>query len=195
MNEIWKLIHDDFYEVSDFGNLRRAKPGISTYVGRPVNPIFSATGYAQVCLCGGKQRKAYVHHLVIDAFIGPRPPGMVINHKDGNKLNNAIANLEYVTPAQNAAHALKTIGRNRGPSMSKAPPKGPQVGDKHWTRRMPDRIARAERMPHSKMNADKVTQCRLRAANGEKQSALAAEFGVSVAQMSRIIRGTRWTTV
>lgn len=195
MNEEWREVHEGFYEVSNLGKVRRAKPGISTFVGRPVNPVFSATGYAQVHLAGNVQRRAYIHHLVMEVFVGPRPHRMVINHKDGDKLNNSLENLEYVTQAQNAAHAIKTIGRKRGPSMPKPPLKGIQTGDQHWTKRMPERIARAERMPHSKMDADKVRQCRERASNGEKQVKLAAEFGLSVAQMSRIIRGTRWTTL
>lgn len=43
--------------------------------------------------------------MVARAFIGPRPDGMEINHKDCNFLNNALSNLEYCTPAENRAHA------------------------------------------------------------------------------------------
>ena len=61
--------------------------------------------------------------------------------------------------------------------------------------RLPERIARADRMPHSKMTPEMVAAARDRHSRGEKQKDLAAEYGVSVAQMSRIIRRTRWTHV
>ncbi len=193
--ETWKFIHNEFYEVSDMGNLRRAKPGTATFIGRPVLPMSSATGYMQVCLCGMSKRKAYVHCLVMEAFVGDRPKGMVINHKDGDKQNNELRNLEYISPTGNANHAISTIGRRKGPTKPKEPLKGKQLGDKHWTKRMPERIARADKMPHSKMTMETVSSAKLRHSAGEKQKDLANEFGISVAQMSRIIRGTRWTHV
>ena len=48
-----------------------------------------------------------VHRLVASLFIGEQP-GYEINHKDGNKDNNAVSNLEYVTHEQNRIHAIKT---------------------------------------------------------------------------------------
>ena len=54
-------------------------------------------------------RTEYVHRLVAFAFWGP-PPSKYhthVNHKDGDKENNAVSNLEYVTPAENRAHYLK----------------------------------------------------------------------------------------
>ena len=51
-------------------------------------------------------RFGLVHRLVAASFLGlpPSPEHSQINHKDGNKSNNAVENLEYVTPAQNMAH-------------------------------------------------------------------------------------------
>lgn len=48
-----------------------------------------------------------VHRLVVQTFIGEIPKGMVVNHKDGNKHNNNLSNLEIVTPSQNTKHALE----------------------------------------------------------------------------------------
>ena len=56
----------------------------------------------------GKNVSTYVHHLVAEAFLGPRPPGLSINHLDGDKTNNHVENLEYVTHAANMAHAART---------------------------------------------------------------------------------------
>lgn len=184
---------DGTYEVSNMGQIRRAKPGISTYVGRPVKPSCGAAGYMQAQLVSdGKSQRVYVHHAVLEAFVGPRPVGMVVNHKDSDRQNNVLANLEYVSQRENCLHALALGRRERGPSMPKQERKGPQRGENHWTRRMPERVARADRMPHSKMTAELVAIARSRVAAGEKQCAVAREYGVSVAQMSRIIRGTRW---
>lgn len=195
MNEVWKSWRDGTYEVSDLGNVRRAKPGISTYVGRPLLPCAGPTGYAMVQLVSdGKSQRVYVHHAVIEAFVGCRPSGMVVNHIDCNPMNNALANLEYVTQKQNVQHALAARARRiRAPVMPQPPKKGRASGDAHWTKTKPERIARADRMPHSKLTQEIVNAARQRAASGEKQCNLAREYGVSVAQMSRVIRGTRWT--
>lgn len=193
MSEVWKPWRDGTYEVSDSGNIRRAKPGISTFVGRPVRPSVGGSGYAQAQLSSdGKSCRVYVHHAVMEVFVGMRPVGFVVNHKDSNRQNNALENLEYVSQRDNCIHALNSGRRLRGPSMPKPSPKGFQKGDAHWTRRMPDRIARADRMPHSKLTQELVRQARARVSAGEKQSQIAIEYGVSAGQMSRIIRGTRW---
>lgn len=51
------------------------------------------------------QHQISVHRLVTAAFLGPCPKHLEVNHKDGNKDNNRIENLEYVTTAENMRHA------------------------------------------------------------------------------------------
>lgn len=194
-NENWRIIHDGYYEVSNLGNVRRAKPGIATFVGRPCLPVVAGNGYAVVTLGGPTPKRAYIHHLVAEAFIGPRPDGAVINHLNGCRSDNAAANLAYVSRSENAVHAINAIGRRKGPTKPPAIKVGRPTGDKHWTRHKPDRVARGSRMPHSKLTADLVRLARERVALGEMQKDLARDLGVSVAQMSRIVRGTRWTYV
>jgi hypothetical protein len=179
------------YEVSNLGAVRRAIPGISTYVGRPCRPQLGPGGYEQVCLSGESSPKQYVHRLVAEAFC-QKPDGCnVVNHKDRIRSNNNASNLEWVTQRENVAHWGSGSRPRYAPKMvrEKKPPL------EHWTKRMPERIARAERMPHSKMTAQLVLQVRQRVMNGETQSKIAAEFGISVAQMSRIINKTRWKNV
>ena len=53
---------------------------------------------------GGRPRA--VHRLVMVTFHGPRPEGMEVNHKDGDKLNNRQDNLEYTTRSKNMKHAF-----------------------------------------------------------------------------------------
>ncbi len=192
---MWREIHGGYYEVSDLGNVRRAKPGHATFVGRPVLLGYSGSGYASVHLGGSSVRRAYVHHLVAEAFIGARPAGAVVNHIDANKTNNALRNLEYVSARENVMHGLANVVRRKGPTKPVAPKPGRPTGDRHWMKRMPERIARGSAMPHCKLTPDDVRNARQRAAAGEQQKIIAAELGISVAQMSRIIRGLRWTYV
>ncbi len=193
--EEWREIHDGYYEVSNLGNVRRAKPGTATFVGRPVLPIISGGGYAQVALSGMTARRAYIHHLVCEAFIGPRPAGAVVNHLDANKQNNCRSNLEYVSFRENVEHALRTVTRRKGPTKPKPIPKGKPTGDSHWTAKNPEKIARGSRMPHCKLSPELVIAARQRVANGELQRVIANELGICAAQMSRIIRRKRWRYV
>jgi hypothetical protein len=196
MSERWIAIFDGYYEVSDLGSVRRAKPGVSTFVGRPVRAMISAGGYAQVQLASPQsQRRAYVHHLIAEAFIGARPKGWVVNHIDGDKTNNAIVNLEYVTAQENVQHALRAGRRHRGPSMPPRPKKGPQVGDAHWSRRTPERIARGERMGGSKLTENDVRGMHVLRALGATVQSIADVVGVSLGQACRILRGERWAHV
>lgn len=66
-------------------------------------------GYLAVTLCVEKHpRHLYVHRLVWESINGEIPPGFEINHRDGNKKNNCISNLELVTRYQNMQHAIDT---------------------------------------------------------------------------------------
>lgn len=191
-DEQWKPFRDGTYEVSSDGNVRRAKPGISTFAGRPLLPVAGPNGYFQVNVASdGRIIRAYVHRLVAECFLGPCPAGHMVNHKDANRQNNALANLEYVTARQNVLHALATVKRRRGPRKPTRPLMGPQRGADHWTKRTPDRIARGEQM-NSKLTADDVTTIRYLVAIGNAQKDVARRMHISVAQTSRIVRGDRW---
>jgi hypothetical protein len=61
---------------------------------------------------GGKYNNSTVHRMVCDAFIGPIPPEMEVNHIDMNTLNNRIENLEYVTHREN--NIKRFVGKKRG---------------------------------------------------------------------------------
>jgi len=60
-------------------------------------------------------KRVCVHVLVANCFLGDRPPGLVVNHKDGNGANNWHENLEYVTQAENCRHAVRTGARKYYP--------------------------------------------------------------------------------
>lgn len=71
------------------------------------SPINNGNGYFQVSMFNGKKWvKRYIHRLVAETFLGFRE-GMEINHIDGNKSNNDVSNLEWVTHRENMIHAVK----------------------------------------------------------------------------------------
>jgi hypothetical protein len=74
-----------------------------------------AKGYPIVGMyVDGKRKHKTVHSLVAAAFIGPRPNGMQVNHKDGVITNNPYRNLEYCTPKENIRHGVRELGVNAG---------------------------------------------------------------------------------
>jgi len=106
MEEIWKDIpkFEGYYQASNLGRVKSFwKSG--RILKQRVNPT---TGYVQVSL--HKNKKSYhrsTHVLIGLTFLGPRPTGYEINHKDFNKENNFSDNLEYLTPEQNVLSSSK----------------------------------------------------------------------------------------
>lgn len=97
----WKEVkgYEDIYEVSDTGQIRRVgHRGHGIRLLRVLSQcVDKTTGYPCLGLSsGGKTRRFMVHILVANAFLGVRPPGCEINHKDGDKTNPRADNLEYL---------------------------------------------------------------------------------------------------
>lgn len=90
-NEIWKTIEDyPNYEVSNLGRVRNRK------TLKLMTPCKNKIGYMLVMLSGGAKNKTpYVHRLVAKAFIENPDNLPQINHKDEDKTNNAVENLEW----------------------------------------------------------------------------------------------------
>src|SRR3990167_1749868 len=107
--EIWKDVvgYEGLYSVSSFGCVKSH----TCWAGQKDNFILKARvcrRYFRVTLYKNKISKScFVHKLVAEAFIGDRPNGKQINHKDCDKLNNNVTNLEYVTPSENCLHAFR----------------------------------------------------------------------------------------
>lgn len=97
--EEWRPVADfPGYSVSNLGRV------VSTVRGeaRELRGGYSGSGYRKVALArDGHRYGKKVHLLVCEAFHGPRPPGLVARHLDGDKTRNAASNLEWATYSEN----------------------------------------------------------------------------------------------
>lgn len=94
------------YKISNFGRCISIKSS-----GMIIEWSIGKRGYATVCLSKDNKKKTItVHSLVLSAFVSDRPQGLVVNHKDGDKLNNQLQNLEWVTLKENALHSYYVLG-------------------------------------------------------------------------------------
>lgn len=111
LNIEWKAIKDyeDLYMVSNTGLVKRIRFINGKYnfeQERLLKPIINKDGYAFVRLCkDGKVTNKRIHKLVANAFLGES--NLQVDHLDGNKQNNNLSNLEYVTPKENTNRAWK----------------------------------------------------------------------------------------
>ena len=120
-NELWKPIvnFENRYEVSSMGNVRSIQDNHGRIICKPKTILKSWNGkYLSVCLFyKDKGKHELIHRLVAMAFI-PNPDNKPqINHIDGNKHNNHVSNLEWVTCKENIQHAHNT-GLNPGNSKA-----------------------------------------------------------------------------
>jgi hypothetical protein len=110
-NIIWKEIpgYNKDYLVSSAGDVYSNKKR------RQLKKVNHSIGYLRTSLTdkSGERKTPYIHVLVAMAFLGERKVGYEVNHKDGNKKNNDISNLEYLTRKDNLIDAKNRIGEWR----------------------------------------------------------------------------------
>jgi HNH endonuclease/NUMOD4 motif len=104
VNEIWipALNWENIYEVSNLGRVRRC---IDNFIYKP---RLMSSGYHYIGLRktpGGKTKNVSLHRLILSSFTGLQE-GKDVNHKDGNKHNNELINLEWLTRSENIKHAI-----------------------------------------------------------------------------------------
>ena len=103
MDERWVPVigWEGLYEVSDLGRVQRLGRQRGTRGGVMKTPL-DRQGRPQLNLCrGGVRIHVLAHRLVAEAFLGPRPRGLVCRHLDGNASNNAASNLAWGTGSEN----------------------------------------------------------------------------------------------
>jgi hypothetical protein len=155
------LGYETLYEVSDTGRVRSLRSA------RFIAVSTNGAGYPVVHLsAGGVRRTRPVHTLILEAFVSPRPPGMVAAHLDGVRQRSALSNLKWVTPAENQAHRKR-----------------------HGT------DVRGAKHPRAVLTEHAVAIIKLMAARGISQRECGKRFGVHASTIGSIFNGRTWRQV
>lgn len=159
--------YEGIYAVSDDGqvmSMNFAKSGLPGIMEPTLRE-----GYPSVMFRteANKRKWFTVHVLVAAAFIGPRPEGLWINHKNGIRHDNRVENLEYCTPSENNKHAFR-IG----------------LVDTH-----------GERHSQAKLNDEAILDIRKRLFYGETQVSIAKHYGLCQSTISLVANRKRWSHI
>lgn len=124
--EVWKAVegYEDAYKVSNYGRVKSVDGRTTVDKNGNVKKYKSVElkfrcksddKYPRVMLSKkAKREDFFVHTLVARGFIPEVPGKPFVNHKDGNKHNNHVSNLEWCTSAENNIHAVETgLNNNR----------------------------------------------------------------------------------
>lgn len=158
------------YYVSDTGEVRskRRAGAVREHVWAQLATKVLKGGYHHVKLFDGHGGYVMrlVQRLVLQAFVGPCPPGMEARHIDGNPANNCLDNLAWSTHADNEADKRR-----------------------HGT------LARGSRVGSAKLTESDIPQIRRMIAQGHKQTLIAKFFGVAPTSICGIHKGRAWMHV
>lgn len=132
---------------------------------------------------GSDAKQILTHRASYMVHVGPIPDGLWVLHRCDNPPCCNPAHLFVGTPADNVADM---DAKGRRVTVVK-------YGDDHWTRQHPERLSHGDRSPHAKLTNEQAAEVRRRYAAGNVlQRELAAEFGASQVQISRIVRGVTY---
>ena len=160
MSEVWRPVYGvDGYQVSNEGSVRGPRRVLRQHLD---------DGYPKVTLCPGNgvRLPRRVHTLVLEAFVAPRPEGMVGRHLDGVRTNNHLSNLMWGTQSENEVDKILHGTDNSG-----------------------------ERSGRAKLTWDDVREIRSiyrPRSRGLGNRALAKRYGVGPVTMLKLIKGDTW---
>ena len=150
------------YKFGNDGSVWSCRPCRGQTGWRRLKASPMQNGYPIVSLYGRIQRT--VHSLVLEAFVGPSPAGMEVRHKNGNRGDARLDNLEYGTRKQNAKDKFR-----------------------HGTNRAGEQITHFVRLKE----AD-VLEIRRKNAAGQSMGSLGREYGVTVGNIHAIVHRKSW---
>jgi len=159
-DKLWIKVYDRYF-ISNFGDIRNIDNKI-------MKTHKNKDGYLRLKLFKNKKPiMRSIHSLVLEAFLSPRPKNLTCNHKDGNKLNNYIRNLEWLTMEDNNKHAYRTGLKNH-------------KGENH---------------PQSKFKQYQINAIRKLAKEGVKQKIIAKKYNTKQPRISEIVLYKTWKKV
>jgi len=184
--EEWRPMIDPKSGRHVAGRMVSSQGRIKSKAGRISAGCSRGDGYLYT---NSQYRTEYVHRLVAASFLGlpPSPEHSQINHKDGNRSNNAVENLEYVTPAENNAHRCANL---KGPRpKSKGVLSRGYGTNEEWTHH-PSQISAAEALALSRSS---VSAC----ARGMQKQTGGYEFRFAEPEPNVVetLRGEEWRDV
>jgi hypothetical protein len=172
LSEEWRPVvgWESLYEVSNLGRVRslsRIARNNRRFEGQMMALSRKSIGYAQVRISDGRGgvKSALVHRLVLEAFVGPCPAGLLACHNDGDGFNNRLDNLRWDTQQSNQLDRRKhgTVPFNKG-----------------------------EAHPQHKLTEAIVRRMFERRKEGWTNQRIADEAGVTCGMASMVLHGKRW---
>ena len=158
--------YEGLYTVDEMGHV------YSTRANKMLKESVMQNGYKYVHLCDGKNhtKSVRIHRIVAKAFLNNENQYAQVNHINGDKKDNRVANLEWCSREQNIKHAMKTGLFNTN----------------------------GENNPSAKLTKQQVDEIRKEYIYGSKHhgtTALAAKYGVTNVMIGKIVRHECWRDV
>ena len=183
MEEVWRDIPIEPFtkeRISSFGRVH-LRPSKFNPAGKVLGGSTDGNGYRLVTLCTGDgiRKQFKVHRLVAIAFLDNPNNLPQVNHKNGDKADNRLENLEWCTASENQAHAIKIGLRSQSP----------------WTAENIGKAARGSRHGNSKLTEKDVLEMRRLHRIGTPIRKLAFMYEIGRCAVWEICTRKRWTHI